>query len=44
MINLKEGHMAELSAGKAGAMKHNSGNMSDNKKKGVEAGHKKSHH
>lgn len=29
-----------MSAGKAGAMKHNSGNVSDNKKKGAEAGHK----
>jgi hypothetical protein len=35
--------MSQLSAGKQGAMKHNSGNMSDNKKKGAEAGHKSSH-
>jgi len=32
--------MSNLSVGKQGAMKHNSGNMSDNKKKGTEAGHK----
>jgi hypothetical protein len=36
--------MAKLSAGKAGALKHNSGNIADNRKKGTEAGHKKSHH
>lgn len=36
--------MSNLSVGKAGALKHNSGNMSDNKKKGVESGRKKSRH
>lgn len=36
--------MANLSVGKAGALKHNSGNLSDNRKKGVEAGHKTSRH
>jgi hypothetical protein len=35
--------MAQMSVGKQGAMKHNSGNVADNKKKGTEAGHKKSH-
>jgi len=40
----KEGPMANMSAGKQGAMKHNSGNMSDNKKKGAEAGRKNSRH
>ena len=32
--------MAQMSAGKAGAMKHNSGNVTDNRKKGAEAGRK----
>lgn len=36
--------MANLSVGKAGALKHNSGNLSDNRKKGVEAGRKASRH
>ncbi len=36
--------MANLSAGKAGALKHNSGNMTDNRKKGAEAGRKNSRH
>ncbi len=36
--------MANLSVGKLGALKHNTGNISDNKKKGVEAGRKKSRH
>jgi hypothetical protein len=36
--------MSKLSVGKLGALKHNSGNISDNKKKGVESGRKKSHH
>ena len=32
--------MSTMSAGKAGMMKHNSGNVSDNRKKGAEAGRK----
>lgn len=32
--------MSQHSAGKEGAMKHNSGNVTDNRKKGDEAGHK----
>jgi hypothetical protein len=37
---LKENNMAKMSAGKTGALKHNSGNLADNRKKGTEAGHK----
>ncbi len=33
-----------MSVGKQGAMMHNSGNVSDNKKKGAEAGRKASRH
>jgi hypothetical protein len=36
--------MSQLSAGKKGALLHNSGNISDNKKKHAEAGRKKSRH
>ena len=36
--------MSRLSVGKAGAMRHNTGNVSDNKKKDIEAGHKNSRH
>lgn len=36
--------MAQMSVGKQGAMMHNSGNVSDNKKKGAEAGRKASRH
>jgi hypothetical protein len=32
--------MSQMSAGKAGAMKHNSGNVTDNHKKGKDAGRK----
>jgi len=35
--------MSQLSVGKQGALKHNSGNLTDNRKKGVEAGHKHHH-
>lgn len=43
-LTIKEVRMANLSVGKQGAMKHNAGNVTDNKKKGVEAGRKKSRH
>ncbi len=36
--------MSQMSVGKQGAMKHNSGNVADNKKKSADAGHKKSRH
>jgi hypothetical protein len=35
--------MSKPSVGKLGAMKHNSGNISDNKKKSTDAGHKRKH-
>ncbi len=36
--------MAKLSVGKQGALMHNSGNMSDNKKRSADAGRKGSRH
>lgn len=36
--------MAKLSVGKQGALKHNSGNLADNRKKGRDAGRKTSRH
>ncbi len=36
--------MSKLSVGKAGALKHNSGNLTDNRKRKADAGRKTSRH